>query len=194
MLIQSLHAGTGEGMATTVQDGVVRPIFIQGDALAQDLPSILDPTATRAKDSEQTPTAAVRGEPPRSMSEQLAGAIRAGGDGTFDLQLSPEELGRVRLTLTPGGTEILVTVAAERSETLDLMRRHIDLLAREFREQGYTSVQFSFGDDGGRERRGGSLPGGHATEGAAAREGPPMLETPHFRSLTPPADRLDLRL
>ncbi len=42
---------------------------------------------------------------------------------------------------------------ADRPETLELMRRHIDILAQEFRDIGYGSAEFSFG-------QGGQRPGG----------------------------------
>lgn len=39
---------------------------------------------------------------------------------------------------------ITVSVVAERPETLDLMRRNIDQLAREFEIIGYNDINFSF--------------------------------------------------
>jgi len=130
----------------------------------------------------------------RSVVEQLVGAIRAGGDGTFDVQLSPEELGRVRLTLTSDGAEMIVSIAAERVETLELMRRHIDLLARDFRDLGYTSVQFTFADGDGRDPRGHAASGAYPADQGTAGDDLAAAEIPHLPQATSTADRLDLRL
>ena len=59
--------------------------------------------------------------------------------------MSPEELGRVRLTLSTTEAGLTLSVLAERPETLDMMRRHIEQLAQEFRDLGFGDVSFSFG-------------------------------------------------
>ena len=54
---------------------------------------------------------------------------------------------------------ITMTVLAERSETLDLMRRHSDQLAQELRQLGYGTINFSFGQrEGGKDERTDSQP------------------------------------
>lgn len=78
-------------------------------------------------------------------AEQIAAAVRAGPDGRIELQLAPEELGPVRLELSPADGSITVELVAERGETLDLLRRHADMLARELRQAGYGEVRFQFG-------------------------------------------------
>jgi len=37
-----------------------------------------------------------------------------------------------------------VSITAERPETLDLIRRHIDILGQDFRDMGYERSEFSF--------------------------------------------------
>ncbi len=76
---------------------------------------------------------------------QIVGVVRVGGSGEFEVALSPAELGRVKLSLKPEGASILVHIAAEREETLMLLRRHSDDLAHEFTEQGFTQVSIEFG-------------------------------------------------
>lgn len=63
-----------------------------------------------------------------------------------EITLAPEELGKVRMTLHAADGGITVAVQADRPDTLDLMRRNIDSLARDFRDLGYADISFSFGD------------------------------------------------
>jgi flagellar hook-length control protein FliK len=69
-------------------------------------------------------------------------------DGPVEISLSPEELGKVRMSLLGGEGQMTVQIVAERPETLDLLRRHIDMLASELRQQGFTDLSFSFGQGG----------------------------------------------
>ena len=93
------------------------------------------PPAERAADlSRQTP----------ALGPQLAEAVARFPDRPVELTLSPEELGRVRLTLSTSDGGLVLAVTAERPETLDLMRRNIDQLARDFREIGFSDLSFSF--------------------------------------------------
>ncbi|MBC7154655.1 MAG: flagellar hook-length control protein FliK [Rhodobacteraceae bacterium] len=85
------------------------------------------------------------------VSRQILAALAQSPGGAVDVTLSPDELGRVRLSLSTtdlGG--IVVNVTADRAETMDLIRRHIDMLAQDFREIGYGSVSFGFSDNPGR--------------------------------------------
>jgi len=84
-------------------------------------------------------------EAARQVAVQISTAARTGREGSTEIALNPAELGRVRITMVPGDAGMLVTVSAERPDTLDLMRRHIDLLAQEFRDIGYGGTAFSFG-------------------------------------------------
>lgn len=73
----------------------------------------------------------------------LTGAVEEGQRIT-DLTLDPEELGRVRLRLAAGDGVLTVTVIAERGETMDLLRRNIDLLTGELHRIGYARTEFVF--------------------------------------------------
>lgn len=79
------------------------------------------------------------------VASQVADAARVLPDRPVELSLSPEELGRVKLTFALHDGVMNVTVHADRPETLDLMRRHIDSLGQEFRALGYRDASFSFG-------------------------------------------------
>lgn len=132
---------------------------------------------------------------PQNVAKQMAAAMRAGGESSAELHLSPSELGRVRISLSSSEAGMVVTILAERPETLDLMRRHADQLAREFYEIGYEAAEFSFGqnmpDQAGKDN------------GAADHEKPdlgdepridPLAEHGQHESAQIRLDRVDLRL
>ncbi len=79
------------------------------------------------------------------IATQLAQAGRAQPSGSTDIVLNPRELGQVRLNLQALDGAISVTIIAERPETADLMRRHMDMLTQEFRSLGYQDITISFG-------------------------------------------------
>jgi len=105
-----------------------------------------------------TPTAGA--ETVRHAAHQMAVAISARQGQTTEIALNPEELGRVRLTMSAVDTTITLTVIAERPETTDLMRRHIDALAQEFKAMGYDKISFSFAGEG--QAQAGDGPSDHA--------------------------------
>lgn len=92
--------------------------------------------------SAKTPTADIA---PR-LIQAITDAATNLKDRPIELSFSPEELGRVRLTLHHNDGNMLVTVSAERPETQDLLRRHIEILANQLREVGYQSVNFEFSE------------------------------------------------
>ena len=82
------------------------------------------------------------------VAAQMAVAVSQNRSGTTQITLSPEELGKVRMVMSVQDAAITMTVHAERIEVGDLLRRHIDTLADEFREMGFADVTFSFAEDG----------------------------------------------
>lgn len=93
------------------------------------------------------------------VAEQMAQIARQLPGGPVEIALNPEELGRVRMQMTTGEAGLTLLVLADRPETLDLLRRHIDILAQEYRALGYASLEFAFGQQGA---------GGHQGRQAAA--------------------------
>jgi flagellar hook-length control protein FliK len=82
---------------------------------------------------------------PRHVLAQVIDGIRHGRDGRVEVSLSPEELGRLRLTLHGSADGMHVTIQADRPETQDLLRRHIAQLQQDIRALGYSDVSFDFG-------------------------------------------------
>ncbi|MEV8465973.1 flagellar hook-length control protein FliK [Fluviibacterium sp. DFM31] len=83
--------------------------------------------------------------PAAPVLAQITDAIRMTADGSIDIALSPEELGRVRLVLQASDTGLQVNIQSERSETLDLLRRNIEQLQEDLNAAGFADVNFSFG-------------------------------------------------
>ena len=65
--------------------------------------------------------------------------------GRIEVQLAPEELGRVRVEMTATGDRMQIHLAVERPESLDLLRRHGEQLLQEFRQAGIAGGSLTFG-------------------------------------------------
>jgi len=133
----------------------------------------------------------------QAVLRQLADAItqsRAPHEPA-EISLDATELGRLHMMVAQDRGAVSVTLTADRPETLDLLRRNIDLLARDLRDLGFDSLNFSFqqGPGGGADRQ--------TAEGIGpfALPEPPMPERSHpvTPTITPAAHSsggLDLRL
>lgn len=110
------------------------------------MPSAPADRPTHATPVQGTVSAGTSPETARQVATQIATAVTSNQGKTTDIALNPEELGRVKLSITASDGAITLNVLAERPETQDLLRRHMDLLAQEFRQLGYTSISFSFGE------------------------------------------------
>ena len=93
--------------------------------------------------------------------------------GAVEITLSPKELGTVKLIAQPGEAGLTLAILAERPETQELMRKHLDLLQSELRKAGFNALDF--GAD-----RNGSTSGGLADRASNGTQ----------RSPEPPEDRL----
>jgi hypothetical protein len=127
---------------------------------------------------------------PAPLAATLSDLLLRRTDGPVELTLSPEELGRVRLSLSPDGDGLHVTVHVERGDTLDLLRRNSDLLLQEIRAQGFSGATFSFSGWAG------DRPEPRAPFGPdASRPGPPPSpDVSGLPASLAPATGLDLRL
>lgn len=123
---------------------------------ADSVPPAHVEAAAQARSGPVTPMQAATplGQSTTPQVLQVSAAIQASTERSFDIHLSPAELGKVRITLSPSDSGITVSILADRPETLDLLRRHSDLLAQDFRDLGYDSATFSFGGDPEGERGG----------------------------------------
>jgi flagellar hook-length control protein FliK len=108
------------------------------------------PTAQAAAEVRAAPTnfsASVE------AASQVIAAIRADkGSKEIDVRLDPPELGRVKISFSFERSDIVTaTVSSERTDTLDLLRRHQEDLARELERAGFSKVRLDFSaNDSGR--------------------------------------------
>ncbi|MCF2871620.1 flagellar hook-length control protein FliK [Octadecabacter sp. G9-8] len=125
------------------------------------------------------------------IAQQVATATIQAKAGVTEIALNPEELGRVRMALTTTEGGVSVSITTERPETAELMRRNIEMLAREFRDLGYESVSFTFDDP---SEKSGDQPQESAQHTATVDD--PSPDAPSPASLTTVALRngLDLKL
>ncbi len=135
-------------------------------------------------------TASTGPETARHAAQQIAVAVTNAPGNMTEISLNPEELGRVRLSMTASEGIITLNVAADRPETMDLLRRHIDALAQEFRDLGYDSLSFSFGS----QTEGGADEEMTKPDQLASSQLEELAAPPNDRALLPANAGLDLRL
>jgi hypothetical protein len=111
------------------------------------------PGAAPAETQRDVPRTPLEVRVARHVVAQLADAARLMPNQPVELALNPEELGRVKMTLTTSEGAISVALVAERAETTELLRRNIDALTEDFRNLGYRDISFSFGGGGTRHRQ-----------------------------------------
>ena len=130
---------------------------------------------------------------PAGLVHQLAVNISHRPGQSVEVTLTPEELGKVRMSLSAQDGVLTLALTAERSDTLDMLRRHIDQLAQDFRDLGFDRLNFSFTSDQQRNRDGSRGPPLDASPESAS----PMAATgePSPRPHQPARlDGLDIRL
>lgn len=126
----------------------------------------------------------------RQVSEAVSAAADAQSD-VIELKLKPEELGQLRFRFGHAEGGLVLNVVADRPETLDLLRRHVDQLARHLSDLGFGSASFSFSD--GQSHSGTGDQTAHALpniEGTPSESPAPPRETANASA----TDGLDLRM
>lgn len=133
----SLFLGQADG--TTIPDDIELPAVHTefGKALRGEAGAV---SSTRSSSMMQQAQAT-------GVGAQIAAVAKENRPGPIELKLYPEELGRLRLTFDSSEATMVISISAERPETTDLMRRHIDQLAREMQALGYKDVSFKFEGD-----------------------------------------------
>jgi len=161
------------------------------------------PTVTEQQISTITPFSPALAEPARPRTDQrrlaahigaqLLQAASTNGPNT-ELQLNPVELGRVRLSLQAMDSTITVAIIADRPETADLMRRHVDTLAQEFRSLGYQDVNVSVGQRQAGTGQGATAEPQQGESGQGIEPATELSPSPTNRPGLSTSGSLDLRL
>lgn len=149
--------------AATPLTGANSRSVAESSLVGRAMPAVLRTYEPRelAQSAHDFPTIPLRGEPasePTTSNPLAAGhpirqtaasieILMRHPDKQVEISLNPEELGRVRMALSRTENGMTVAIMADRPETLDLMRRHIDQLTAELHRLGYTDIGFSFGSD-----------------------------------------------
>ncbi len=77
-----------------------------------------------------------------TLSDAIITLREAGGQ--IDVSLTPDDLGRLTIKLEHTANGALVTLAAERPETQEMMRRQMEHLQNQFKGMGFDNLSFSF--------------------------------------------------
>jgi hypothetical protein len=149
--------------------------------------------APTASTHQAAPCPLATAQVPQVPAQIVAAINRAAIDGhkTTEVALNPDELGRVRLRLATTDGALTVMVSAERAETMELLRRNIETLARDLEAAGYDGARIIFSQDGG----GAGEREAHAPASLPA-SGKPATGAPDVPAhmLITLGDRLDIRL
>jgi hypothetical protein len=159
-------------------------------------PLAIDPIAGEPRLASLTATTTAanhlqRPDLPAQVARQLAEAIQQTPNRPVEITLKPQELGAVRLSVQQAELGIVVSLTAERPETLELMRRHIDQLGQEFQAMGYANIAFSFaGGDTGSQTQSDDTP----TPNSAETEDTATAPATHIHLATGTTSGVDMRL
>ena len=63
----------------------------------------------------------------------------------YEIELSPRELGHVRITMVPTEANMNILISCECDETSNLLRRNLNELTQDMHEIGYANVDIEFG-------------------------------------------------
>ena len=80
----------------------------------------------------------------QQIAPKLIDQLVLRGDGKIEIMLSPKELGKVEFSFqSHDKSGLSIVILAERDETATLVRRHMEVLTKEFERLGYSNIDFS---------------------------------------------------
>ena len=130
---------------------------------------------------------------PHDLAASIARAVaRSGQDQQVELSLDPVELGKLRFEFITTNDRVQVNLSVERTDTLDLLRRHADVLRAEFRDAGLDASTLSFSQWSQKGRD--DAPQPLLPEGEAGSPIHPPSDAAPRRTMTTAGQGLDLRL
>lgn len=111
-----------------------------------------------------------------------------------EITLNPEELGRVRLSLKSTDNVMAVVIMVERPETLELLRRHIDLFAADLGKLGYDGMSFEFAEQEGDFQDNPEEEPQHSSSNLTDQTQPNNNERQRYRAMSGANAGIDIRL
>ena len=155
------------------QEAALPPVAAGDEGRVQNIDEL--PAISAAPLREAAGAAPVSGSPAApalARAQQIAAQITAqtanltsiaDRAAPLEIALDPPELGQLRISVARGEDGLVLNVAVDRPETLELMRRHAGALNQEFQRLGLGNTGFSFSgrDDGP------AMPAQATSEGAA---------------------------
>lgn len=143
---------TASGDPMPVLDPATEPPLFPATT-ASSMESALAPRATPVKDravAQHIPTQILD----RLLTQSgMPNASHGNGPQRMELILHPQELGRLHLITQASDGAVTLVIHAERTETADLLRRHLELLTDELRKGGFDLSNGTFADPNSGERR-----------------------------------------
>ena len=120
------------------------PTIIEKAAFTDAVPSTGQPSPGTAA-STITTTVLQNPVPMTGLAQHIRQQAAPGKPTASELSLAPEELGKLRIFMTPDGDKLRIVIQAERPETLELLRRNSESFAADLRQSGFAGASFSFG-------------------------------------------------
>ncbi len=168
-------------------------------------PALLAPreAASALRDMSAALTSPMQADrpPPNAPAiiRQIGITLPTGDSNSIEVRLDPAELGRVTVTMSITDDGLRATISAERPEIGEMLRRHADLLQREFQAAGHRTVTMDFGPSGngasgqGTSGEDSTRDTSNPTDRQAGSDAPSLMAT--APATTPTGQRpLDLRL
>jgi flagellar hook-length control protein FliK len=171
--------------ATAARVGDIAELFISPGGM----------TGPTGREAQHTGPGRPEGAAP--VLRQIGEALLTTRSGVTELVLAPEELGRLRMTIT-GQERPQLVFWAERPETMELLRRNIEQLSAELQEAGVDAGMLDFRDEPpprAREQAGDDDPADQR-DGSGMRQSVLAVPAPLAIGVARPqgARRIDVRL
>ena len=129
-------------VSSTIQNSIEQSLSL---LVPSDAPESMSWDQIRTNASTQASTIPLRADLAPHVARQIGEAMTQASHRPTEIALSPKELGRVQMSVLADDGAVTINILAERPDTLDLMRRHIDQLGQTLRSMGYDSINFAFG-------------------------------------------------
>ena len=130
-----LRTSTNETAALSEFDEMQFGVRIERQSVETSQPHMISPKAAPAIANQ--------------ISTQLPHLLSKADSQKIELRLDPPELGRVTIHLNTHDQQVTAHITADRVETVDLMRRHADILTATLAKAGFSESNLSF-QQGGR--------------------------------------------